>query len=274
MALGPKAARGRGTGVNGRLRPQQSRSRRALRTVVVVLMVMVCGAGVVAFQLTRPEKARSSAAAFVPSPRFFLELSPAFRTAIADAYWLATVQYYGEHLESDRRFPALPAYLRLVTDLSPHFARAYLFGAFALLDAGEGLQAYNLLRKGVRRNPGNWQIPATAGMLVYTHGTGKTKDKVAAKWYERAAEVPGRPEYVPRIAAELLQKGGEAEKAAAMWAQVYATGDKYARDKAVVALDEILPTSPDARLAALEKLRLILAPDQFLQLVQLLAPGR
>jgi hypothetical protein len=164
----------------------------ALRTIVMLLLVLACGAGVMTFQLTRPDKAQSVAAAFVPSPRFFVEFSPAFRTAIADAYWLATVQYYGEHLESDKRFPALPAYLRLVTDLSPHFTRAYLFGAFALLDAGEGQRAYDLLRRGARRNPHNWQIPATAGMLVYMYGSGKTKDQVAADWYERAAAIPGR----------------------------------------------------------------------------------
>jgi tetratricopeptide (TPR) repeat protein len=252
----------------------QRRRGAASRTLVVVLLVLACGAGVVAFQLTRPEKAQGGAAAFVPSPRFFLELSPAFRTAIADTYWLATVQYYGEHLDGDRRFPALPAYLRLVTDLSPHFTRAYLFGAFALLDAGKGQQAYELLKKGARRNPGDWQIPATAGMLVYMYGSGKTKDRVAADWYAKAAAIPGRPQYVQRVAAELQQKGGDAQKAATMWAQVYATGDKYSRDKAVAALDQILPTSRDARVAALETLRTVFTPGQYLQLLQLLVPGR
>ncbi len=244
----------------------------SLRTVVVLLLVAVCAAGVVAFQLTRPDEAKGGAAAFVPSPRFFLELSPAFRTAIADTYWLATVQYYGEHIEGDQRFPALPAYLRLVTDLSPHFTRAYLFGAFALLDAGKGQEAYRLLKRGARRNPDDWQIPATAGMLIYMYGEGSTKDEIAADWYAKAAAIPGRPDYVARVAAELLKKGGKAQEAAIMWAQVYATGDKYSRDKAVVALDAILPEDREARLAALGKLRHVLAPDQYIELVQLLAP--
>jgi hypothetical protein len=253
---------------------KSSRGGAVWRAFAVVLLVLFCAAGVVAFQLTRPEKARGGAAAFVPSPRFFLELSPAFRTAIADTYWLATVQYYGEHLKSDRRFPALSAYLRLVTDLSPHFTRAYLFGAFALLDAGRGQQAYDLLKKGARRNPGDWQIPATAGMLIYMYGSGKTKDQVAAGWYAKAAAIPGRPEYVQRVAAELQQKGGDAQKAATMWAQVFATGDKYSRDKAVAALDEILPKSRKARIAALETLRAVFTPDQYLQLVRLLVAGQ
>jgi tetratricopeptide (TPR) repeat protein len=257
---GPRGAHARG-------------ARVTLRTVAVLLLVVLCGAGVVAFQLTRPEKAQGSAAAFVPSPRFFEKLSPGFRTAIADAYWLAMVQYYGEHLDGDKEFPALPDYLRLVTDLSPHFTRAYLFGAFALLDAGQGQQAYELLKRGARRNPDDWQIPATAGMLVYMYGSGETKEQVAAEWYERAAAVPGSPDYVRRIAAELLEKGGEGEKAALMWAQVYATGDKYSRDKAIAALDQILPQDREARLAAIGKLAPALTPAEYARLVQLLAPA-
>jgi len=77
---------------------------------------------------------------------------------------------------------------------------------------------------------------------------------------------------VARGAAELLKKGGKAQEAAIMWAQVYATGDKYSRDKAGVALDAILPEDREARLAAFGKLRHVLAPDQYIELVQLLAP--
>ena len=37
-----------------------------------------------------------------PSPQFFLDFSPSFRTTIADAYWLQMIQYYGEHITTIR----------------------------------------------------------------------------------------------------------------------------------------------------------------------------
>jgi len=244
--------------------------RGVLRGVVVGLVMLGCLAGVVGFQITRPAQSGADPAAFVPSPKFFRELSPSFRTAVADAYWLAMVQYYGEHVEGDREFDALPAYVRLVTDLSPRFERAYLFGAFALLDAGEGQEAYELLVRGARRNPQSWRIPATLGMLIYIYAGNEDKDALAAEWYQKAAAVPGSPDYLPRVAAELLTKGGEAEESILMWGQVYATGDTYARDKALVELDELLPPDPEQRKEALQPLAALMTPQQFLTLSSIL----
>ncbi len=69
-----------------------------LRRVVAIVVVVACAAGVVAYQATRPAKAPADPRVFVPSPRFFLDFSPSFRTSIADAYYLNMVQYYGEHV--------------------------------------------------------------------------------------------------------------------------------------------------------------------------------
>ena len=65
-------------------------------------------AGVVAYQVTRPAKAPANPRVFVPSPQFFLDFSPSFRTSIADAYYLHMVQYYGEHVKGDGRLDSLP----------------------------------------------------------------------------------------------------------------------------------------------------------------------
>ena len=75
----------------------------------------------------------------MPSPRFFLDFSPSFRTSIADVYYLNMVQYYGEHHEEAAELDSLKAMVDLVTSAESrvHDGRTY-FGAFALLDAGEG----------------------------------------------------------------------------------------------------------------------------------------
>ena len=102
----------------------------------------------------------------------------------------------------------------LVTTLSPHFTRAYLFGAFALIDAGSPDVAYEHAQEGLRGEPGRLAFPGLPRVLRLPYGQGKrTRTWIAAEWYEKAAAIPGSPAYLPRLAAALLAKGGELEKA-------------------------------------------------------------
>jgi hypothetical protein len=226
-----------------------------LRRVVAIVVVVACAAGVVAYQATRPARAPANPRVFVPSPGFFLDFSPSFRTSIADAYYLNMVQYYGEHVEGDGRLDSLPQMVDLVTRLSPHFTRAYLFGAFGLMDAGRADVSYKILRRGFAANPGNWRFPSYVGFFVYTFAGNRDRDRIAADWYSKAAAIPGSPAYLKRLAAALLAKGGESGKAILMWGQVYLAGDKYSRQKAVAGLERILPKSKQARMKAVAPLR-------------------
>ncbi len=117
-----------------------------MRRVVLALVALACVAAVVGFQVTRPVKAAGDPQVFVPSSHFYEKLSPSYRTSIADLYWLGIVQYYGEHIEGDRRLDSLSAMLDLVTALSPHFIEPYLFSTFALADAGQPQTAYRSAR--------------------------------------------------------------------------------------------------------------------------------
>jgi hypothetical protein len=225
-----------------------------LRRVLLILVVLVCAGGVVAYQFTRPPKAPAGPKAFVPSPRFFQDFSPSFRTSIADAYYLMMVQYYGAHVNGDGRLDSLPAMADLVTSLSPHFTRAYLFSAFALIDAGRPNLGYALLEKGFKENPEDWRFPAYLGFFAYRYGTDAEKDLRASRWYEQAAAIQGSPSYLPRLAAVLASKGGDEQKAILMWGQAYLAGDKYARRRAVNELDRLLPGEKQARMKAVAPL--------------------
>jgi hypothetical protein len=244
-----------------------------LRRVAIAALVVLCLAGVVAFQATRAPRAAADPHVFVPSARFYQDLSGTYRTSIADAYWLYTVQYYGEHLKSDNRFDSLPQMLDMITTLSPHFKEAYFFGAFALLDYGSPKLAYQLLERGFRANPTDWHFPFYLGFLVYAYADNKDKALIAAQWYDKAARLPGHLPTVPRLAAALYQKGHEREKAMLLWAQVYGQGDKYAQQKAVKALNELLPQEKTAREKALAGLKPFVAPDRWLQLITDLVAG-
>ena len=223
-----------------------------LRRVLAVILVFACAGIVVAYQATRPSRAPANPRVFVPSPQFFLDFSPSFRTSIADAYYLYMIQYYGEHVSGDGRLDSLPAIAQLVTGLSPHYTRAYIFAAFALIDARRPDVAYDILQKGFKANPKEWRFPAYLAFFIYTYGEkGSAKDKLAADWYRKAAAIPGSPSYLPRVAARLMAKTGEREKAILLWGQAYLAGDKYARKKAVEGIRGVLPVGREATLKAL-----------------------
>ena len=192
---------------------------------------------------------------FVPSPKFFLDFSPSFRTSIADAYYLDMIQYYGDHVKAGT-LSSMPAMANLVTQLSPHFLRPYEFAAFALVDAGKPALGAKLLEQGFRENPRQWGFPALRAFFAYQYGTGTKRQNAlqAAAWYRRAAAVPGAPTYLLRLAADLSTKGGDAAKAIVLWGQVYAHGDKYSKEKAVAGLEKVLPQDKTARMKALAPL--------------------
>lgn len=237
------------------------------RRLLPILAALICLAAVIAFQISRPATSAGNPRVFVPAPRFYEEFSPSYRTSIADLYWLEAIQYYGEHVNGDHRLDSLPAMLTLVTTLSPHFIEPYLFSSFALIDAHQPLVAYTLLQRGQRANPRNWQLPFQLGFLVYMYGEGKTKDQVAAHWFTVAADLPGRPTFVPRLAADLLAKGGETHAAIIMWAQIYQQGDKIAMQKAAAALNSLLPQAKQARMQAVAALKPIFSPARFNDLI-------
>ena len=245
-----------------------------IRRIVAVVVVLACAAGVVAYQATRPGQAPADPRVFVPSPKFFLDFSPSFRTSIADVYYLNMIQYYGEHLER-ARLQSMPAMVDLVSTLSPHFIRPFTFGAFALVDAGRPDLSVKLLQRGFKENPTQWGFPAYLGYFAYQYGS-RTKaqnDLAAARWYERAAAIPGSPPYLLRLAAVLSGKGGDLEKAVTMWGQVYAAGDKYSRQKAVTGLSRILPKDKTARMKAVAPLYGTLPKDEFDALIAELFKG-
>ena len=243
------------------------------RRVVAIIVVVACAAGVLAYQATRPARAPAEPRVFVPAPQVFLDLSPSFRTSIADVYYLNMVQYYGEHVNGDGRLDSLPQMVDLITRLSPHFTRAYRFGAFALVDAGEPETSYEMLERGYAENPEDWRFPSTLGYFTYAYASNDDKNLVAADWYSRAAAIPGSPDYVKRLAAVLHGKGGEMQKAVLMWGQVYADGDKYSRQKAVDGLDRILPTGKEARMKALAPLVDTMPEEDLNQLIAELFAG-
>lgn len=138
----------------------------------------------------------------------------------ADLAWLRAVQYYGEHRRSDNRFQRMEHVFDILTDLSPHYLPAYVFGSFALAQEGRDFPAAErLMRRGLERNPRSGELAFEAGFLYYVKPGGRDLRR-AAECFELASRLPGGPPQAARFAAFSRQASGELEVAYALWSGV------------------------------------------------------
>jgi len=89
-------------------------------------------------------------------------MAPGFEDALADLYWLRTVQYYGSErrFNTESHFPLLQPLVEITTTLDPRLVLAYRYGAVFLAEpypVGAGRPEAGLCEPAVltgRRPPG------------------------------------------------------------------------------------------------------------------------
>ncbi|MBI3988524.1 MAG: hypothetical protein HY347_02790 [candidate division NC10 bacterium] len=157
--------------------------------------------------------------AYLPSARYLKPALLGFETLAADLFWIQTIQYFGKHVTSDRRFPKLFQLVDLVTSLDPQFIEAYrlggLFLAYFSTDVGHAIALYE---KGIASNPDRWELPHDLARLYYLELKDYGK---ALEWFQRADQLPGRAQYIPHFVARLYAATGQEELAVEMWWQIY-----------------------------------------------------
>lgn len=167
-------------------------------------------------------------AAPAASPIFFPRvaiLRPAllgFDSLAADYWWLRTVQYFGDRMEREERFPQLYQLVDMTVSLDPHFLDAYRYGGLFLVIAKQYPQAVDIYTRGIARHPGDWQLPHDLGRLYFL----ELQDYAGAlHWWTLAERLPGRPHYLPRFIARLAAETGALETALELWREMAETSD-------------------------------------------------
>lgn len=187
---------------------------------------------------------------YLRSGRAADRLALSFDAIASDVYWIRAIQHYGRDrraarvARTGREFELLQPLLDLTTSLDPRFNIAYRFGAIFLslpFPDGPGRvdQAIALLEKGLARNPDRWQYALDIGYLHYWY-TGDSK--AAASWFERAAAMPGAPEWIRPLAAATLAQGGDRDGARQLLHEQQKSEEKWIRraaDRALLQLDAL-----------------------------------
>ena len=188
---------------------------------------------------------------YVTSGAALKRIALSFDALLADVYWIRAIQHYGgDRLSGPKaqtKYQLLFPLLDLTTTLDPYFNIAYRFGAIFLSEAfpggpGRPEQSVALLRKAIAVMPHKWQYYHDVGFVYYW----RLRDyKTAALWFQRAAEQPNAPNWLPPLAASMLVQGNDRAAARFLWQQIAKSEEAWLRRNAersllqLQALDQI-----------------------------------
>lgn len=174
---------------------------------------------------------------YLPSAAALDRMALSFDSVVADVYWIRTLQYFGTTRRSgqtERNYDLLYPLLDIATTLDPRFSIAYRFGAIFLTEPfpdgpGRPDQAVTLLQKGAQHMPERWEYLMDTGFVYYwsLHDYAE-----AARWFRRAAAIPGSPWWLQSLAANTLAIGGNRRASRALWQQIHETAnDEWLQDE-------------------------------------------
>lgn len=141
----------------------------------------------------------------LPKGEFVKPLVLGYHHVAADVLWLTIVQVLGERDVRQADYAWLFHALDVVTTLDPQYVYAYDVGGVVLSEwAGRIDWSNALLQKGLAANPDAWRLPFQLGFNAFFHEHDYVR---AAQYMARAAALPGRPAYLPELAARLYVEG-------------------------------------------------------------------
>jgi hypothetical protein len=141
----------------------------------------------------------------LPNGSFVKPMLLGYHHVAADLLWLNIVQVLGEREVRQADYEWLFHALDVTTTLDPHYVYAYDVGGVVLAElAGRVDWSNELLTKGLAANPEAWRLPFQLGFNAFFH---QRDYLVAADHMALAARLPGRPAYVPELAARLYVEG-------------------------------------------------------------------
>jgi tetratricopeptide (TPR) repeat protein len=204
-------------------------SRRVSLVAALVLVVSLVGS---ALSVRRVDALRGQATLeevlYISSPQALRRLSLGYTGLMASIYWTRAVQYFGaRHLVRSDRYDLLLPLLQITTELDPHLLPAYKFGSIFLSQQppeGAGLpdQAVELVERGIRANPHEWQLYYYLGFIHYLE---RDDYAAAADAFLRGSEMPGAHPWLRIMAAAMAQHGGDIATARYLWTNIYQHSD-------------------------------------------------
>jgi len=156
---------------------------------------------------------------FLPDGHFLRTASLGYRELTADVLWLQAIQAMGERKVSPEAGRWIYQLLDVVTTIDPKFIWAYEAGGIALCTLVVLPEESNrLLEKGMRQNPQEWKFPF---LLSINYAFELGEDAKAAEAMALAAQLPGAPNHLGGVAANLFVSAKEPQEAIDLLSNLY-----------------------------------------------------
>jgi tetratricopeptide (TPR) repeat protein len=202
-----------------------------LRAGIITATLAALVSAVVLLQMARdampplPQPTGTSGVMYLRSPEAARRIALGYDALAADLYWIRAIQHYGGtklSTDPDKTYDQLFPLLDLATSLDPRFDIAYRFGAIFLSERppngpGRPDLAIALLHKGLKTQPEQWQFAQDIGFVYYWWVNDYAQ---AAEWFNRAAEIPGAPDWLKPVAAITLAQGGNRASSRRLWQEI------------------------------------------------------
>jgi hypothetical protein len=155
----------------------------------------------------RNASSRAEQLGYLPKGEYLRLAVVGYRQLVADLIWLQAVQHIGAARDTQEGYSWTYHAVDVLTDLDPQFVPPYqATGVLLGVLVGHHGEGIAILDKGMRNNPDVWQLPFLAGYISYYERC----DPVAGgQYFRRAAQVPGSPAYLPRLAARMTVESGD-----------------------------------------------------------------
>ena len=183
-------------------------NKRAILPFVVGICLLISTAWLVTLldeRRSAPERAEQLA--YLPKGEYLRLAVLGYRQVVADLIWLQAVQHIGARKDTQQGYSWTYHAVDVVTDLDPSFIAVYqAAGLFLGVLVGHHTEALAILEKGMQRNPKAWQLPFFAGYISYYE---LCDSSAAGRYFRIAAQVPGSPDYLPRLASRMTAVSGQ-----------------------------------------------------------------
>jgi len=160
---------------------------------------------------------------YLPSAQMVRLASLGNSGLMADAFYLWSIQYYGQYRPADRFLYLEPVY-QLITDLDPRYFDAYRVGALImqLPTTDEAVHKQSVIRlfdKALRNMPENYEIAEAAGWDMFIRYRDRRE---GIRYFDAAVKVPGAPSRIQRFLTRWREdvEGWSIDDAISYWIDV------------------------------------------------------
>ncbi len=169
---------------------------------------------------------------YFPSGKMIKEISLDYKTTLTNIMWFQIIQYYGQHLLTDRKLDHLYKLFDAITQLDSNFLQCYIFGGTVITyDMKKPDLGMAILKKGMVNLPTLWQIPFIQGFLYYVYFQDYEK---SYRWFLFSSTKKDAPYYCKTFAAASKKKEGDYITAIKLWNQIYDnSNNRFEKQKAI-----------------------------------------